>query len=543
MPRCRTLALLALIALFHGTAQAQTATARILVVPFEDTQREPRLVWLGEAAAVVLADELNARGRPAFTRPERVQAFDQLHLPVSAVLSRATVIKVGQILGASEVVWGSYGVSGNELTVEARSIRIDVGRLQPHVVERGQLSDFFAVFDRLARRLSGGSSRGAAASTQPPLGAFESYIKGLLAESAATQATFFETAIRDHPTFDRARLALWEVRNEQGDHAAALAIVKGVPAGSPLTRRAQLRAGVSLLEQESYAEAAGAFTRLLDPGILKNTDPPGREYAPVLNNLGVVQLRRGPTANAGSAAYYFTRATDADPDDADYQFNLGYAYVVDRNYKAAIYWLREALRRDVTDADAHHVLAVALQATGSAVEAAREKDLARQLASRYERLDQRAGADKPDVPGGLERLRTDLIGPGAARADHAIANSAQREHRELAAFHLDRGQRLFEREQDREAMAELRRAVYLSPYDASAHLLIGRIFLRASRPEDAIDALKISVWSEDTAVARVVLAEAYLSMKNTDAARTELQRALKLDPAYVDAKRLLDTLK
>ena len=106
MPRCRTLALLALIALFHGTAQAQTATARILVVPFEDTQREPRLVWLGEAAAVVLADELNARGRPAFTRPERVQAFDQLHLPVSAVLSRATVIKVGQILGASEVVWG-----------------------------------------------------------------------------------------------------------------------------------------------------------------------------------------------------------------------------------------------------------------------------------------------------------------------------------------------------------------------------------------------------------------------------------------------------
>jgi Tfp pilus assembly protein PilF len=40
-----------------------------------------------------------------------------------------------------------------------------------------------------------------------------------------------------------------------------------------------------------------------------------------------------------------------------------------------------------------------------------------------------------------------------------------------------------------------------------------------------------------------VLAEAYLSLKNTDAARTELQRALKLDPASVDAKRLLDTLK
>jgi Tfp pilus assembly protein PilF len=399
------------------------------------------------------------------------------------------------------------------------------------------------VFDQLARRLSGGLAQGAAAAPQPPLGAFESYIKGLLAESAATQVNFFETAIRDHPSFDRARLALWEVRHEQGDHAAALAVVKEVPPGSPVTRRAQLRAGVSLLEREQYAEASGAFTRLLDPAILKNTDPPAREYAPILNNLGIVQLRRGPMATAGSAAYYFTRATDADPEEADYQFNLGYAYVLDRNYKAAVYWLREALRRDVTDADAHHVLAVALQATGSSVEAAREKDLARQLASRYEGNEQRATPDKLDVPAGLERLRTDLAAPGAARPDQAIVNTAQREQKELAAFHLDRGQRLFEREQDREAMVELRRAVYLSPYEALAHLLIGRIHLRASRPEDAIDALKISVWSEDSAPARVVLAEAYLSMKNSDAARIELQRALKLDPASVDAKRLLDSIR
>jgi tetratricopeptide (TPR) repeat protein len=539
----RVVASIALLMLVQVTAHAQGAASRILVVPFEDTQREPRLVWLGEAAAVVLADELNLRGRPAFTRAERVRAFDQLHLPVSAILSRATVIKVGQILGASEVVWGSYRVTGDELTVEARNIRLDVGRLQPHVVERGPLKDFFAVFDQLARRLSGGLARAAPAAPQPPLGAFESYIKGLLAEGAATQANFFETAIRDHPSFDRARLALWEVRHEQGDHAAALAVVKEVPPGSPVTRRAQLRAGVSLLEREQYAEASGAFTRLLDPAILKNTDPPAREYAPILNNLGIVQLRRGPTATAGSAAYYFTRATDADPEDADYQFNLGYAYVLDRNYKAAVYWLREALRRDVTDADAHHVLAVALQATGSSVEAAREKDLARQLASRYEGNEQRATPDKLDVPAGLERLRTDLTAPGAAWPDQAIVNTAQREQKELAAFHLDRGQRLFEREQDREAMVELRRAVYLSPYEALAHLLIGRIHLRASRPEDAIDALKISVWSEDSAPARVVLAEAYLLMKNSDAARIELQRALKLDPASVDAKRLLDSIR
>jgi len=526
-----------------GRVAQVPAGTRILVLPFENTQREPRLAWLGEASAVLLADELNHRGMPAITRAERVRAFEQLHLPVSASLSRATVIKVGESLGASEVIGGSYRVEGDQLVVEAHSIRIDVGRLQPHVGERGLLKDLFTLFDRLARRLASGAARSAAPSPQPPLGAFENYIKGLMADSVATQATFLDRAVKDYPAFDRARLALWEVRHEQDDHQAALAAVKSVSGTSVEARVAQLRAGVSLLEMKQYTDAAATLTRLLDPAVLKTTNPADARFAPILNNLGVIELRRGASAAAGSATYYLTRASDADPGDADYRFNLGYAYVLDRNYKAAVYWLREALRRVVTDADAHYVLAAALQATGSGVEATRERDLARQLSSRYEELERQAAGDKVTGPPGLERLRTDLEGPRAARADQAIVNSAQREHRDLAVFHLDRGRGLFARAQDREALTELRRAVYLSPYEASAHLLIGQIHLRAGRAAEAVQALKISIWSEDTAAARVALAEAYLVMKNTGAARVELERALVLDPASADAKRLLATLK
>ena len=35
------------------------------------------------------------------------------------------------------------------------------------------------------------------------------------------------------------------------------------------------------------------------------------------------------------------------------------------------------------------------------------------------------------------------------------------------------------------ALAELRRVIYLSPYEAQAHLLMGRIHLRAGRPGEA----------------------------------------------------------
>ncbi len=540
----RRVALLLALLLCPVAAAAQTAAGRVLVVPFENTARDPRLHWMGEASAVLLADELNAIGVAAITRAERARAFERLHLPVSGALSLATVIKVGELVRASDVILGSYRLDGDTLMVGAHAIRIDVGRRQPQVTERGPLKDLFGIHERLSRRLAvtGG---GAAASQEPrpTLDAFENYIKGLIAESAAAQATFLEAAIKQFPRYDRAYLALWQVRTDQEDHAAALAAARGVPADARRVRRAAFLAGVSLIHLGRLDEAFATFTGLVDNAPVPPPGSGAKPGAAVFNNIGVIQIRRGATPQTGSATYYLTKAADADPNDADYLFNLGYAYILERNNQGATYWLREALRRNPADADAHFVLAAALEASGSAVETAREKDLARQLSSRFEELVARAQAEKAPVPRGLERIRQEPDAASALRPEQTIVSTAQREQQELAAFHLDRGRRLFEREQDREALAELRRAVYLSPYEAKAHLLIGRIHLRGGRPQEAIDALKISIWSEDTAAGRVALAEAYIRTGDTAAARTQLERALKLDPSSAAAKRLLGELK
>lgn len=513
---------------------AVAAVPRLLVVPFENAKGEPRYQWLSEAAAVLVTDGLRSPEPGVISRAERVRAFEQLYLPVTSTLSRATIIKVGQLVGAAEVVMGSFAVEGTTLTVSARSIRLDAGRLQPEITERGELTDLFAIFDRLAARV--GKRTPPAPIAHPPLDAFENYIKGLVAESPVAQAEFLEAAIRDQPGFERARLALWNVRTEEGDHAAALEAVRAVPATSPRSFSARFAAAASLIELKRYDDAQAILKSLLESSV----DAPSG--AAVLNNFGVLVLRRGVTPQTGSPAYYLTKATDADP-DPDYMFNLGYAYASDKNYQGAQYWLREALRREPADVDAHYILSVVLQATGNSVEAGRERDLSRQLSSRYEELDRRAAENRTAVPPGLERLRLEQDIAGGVRADRTIVSSAQREQRELATFHLEQGRRLFEREQDRDALAELRRAVYLSPYEAQAHLLIGRIHMRAGRPADAIDAFKISIWSEDQAPAHVYLAEAYLKTGDRNSARAEAQRALVLDPASADAKRLLSEIK
>jgi Flp pilus assembly protein TadD len=501
-------------------------SARILVVPFDTPPNDGGSYWLGDAAAVLIADDVNARGLGAISRAARTRAYDQLHLPPNTALTEATVIKVGQIVGAAQVIVGKVQVDKGTLTLRARAIQLEAGRASPEVSEQGVLSDLFVVARDVARKVVPGGTAAAPLHT-PSLQAFEQYVKGLIAEQPGTQATFLESALNMDPHYDAARLALWEVRDGQGNPTAALAALKGIEPASPLARRARFLTGVSQLELNKYDDAFATFKQLYDD----------RPDAAVLNNLGVVQLRRGSTPETGKPVYYFTKATDAEPDDTDLLFNLGYAYAVDRDPQAAIYWLREAVRRNATDADAHFVLAAELDAAGNTVEASRERELAGQLSAKY--AERRSDA----LPRGLERTRYDLENRRFTAVDQALFTTAQQDQRDVAQYHLDRGRRLFEQEHDRDALSELRRAVFLSPYQAEAHLLIGRIYLRGGRPREAVDALKISVWSQDTVAARVALGDAYLRLKDVAAARTQVQRALAMDPSSPEAHQLEERLK
>jgi Flp pilus assembly protein TadD/TolB-like protein len=477
-----------------AVAEAQTTTTlpppqpgRQLVIPFENTSRVPRLYWLTEGSAILLTDDLQALGVPAITRDDRQRAFERLRVPVVASLSHATVIRLGQIVGATQVVVGSFDLKSDELTVRARAIRLATGRMSPEIVSHGPLTDIFEVYGAVARRLVPNTAVTADQMGQgyPPLPAFEQYVKGLLAEAPETKTMFLKQALTLFSGLQRARIALWEVHDEAGEHQEALTVVRQVPPQSPLSRQARFLGGISMLNLGQPQDAFNTFQQLN----VERPDPA------LLNNLGIVQLRRPPGSPDGRALSYFGQAVMADPTDADLFFNLGYAYWLDKDLQGAVYWLREAVRRNPADDAAHYVLGVALQASGSMAEAAREKELARQLSSTYAEWEaKQPGANT--VPRGLERVKTDIDLAASFRVESAIVASEQRDQREQATFHLDRGRRLFQQERDEEAISELRRAVYLQPYQSEAHLLLGRIYLRTGRPHEAINSLKISVWSD-----------------------------------------------
>ena len=453
---------------------------------------------------MLLADDLNALGAAAITREERREAFERLQVPPCRHADR------GDRHPTRAARWRRAD-RHRHATARGRRAgrsRADDRRSRPPAFratspKRGPIADLFGTFERIARRLApaslpAGQSSEEVAHEQPSVAAFENYIKGLLAGTPATAISYLTRPCRFSQAFDRARLALWDVYAEQDAHDRALAAVQPVTPGSPWYRRARFLAGLSQLSSKKYDEAFATFKALADvqPDADRSQQSRRRPDAAdghAADRAADVLLHTRPRKpTAASTTTSSISATPTGSNGTRRRRSTGCAKPCGATPPMAMRtscWGRRS------------------SAAGNAAEANREKELARRLSSTYAEWEKRPAADV--VPRGLERVKSGVELPHPA-AWRTTLTSGQRDQRELAQFYLDRGRRLYEQESDGDALAELNRALFLSPYLAEAHLLVGRIHLRGGHVREAIEALKISLWSAETAEAHAVLAEAYL---------------------------------
>jgi tetratricopeptide (TPR) repeat protein len=338
-------------------------------MPFDNVRREASIVWLGEASAVLLADDLNALGAAAITREERREAFERLQVPATAILSDATVIRIAQIVGP-RVVTARCSLEGDTLVTGGvlpsrppHQPRCDRARAGPTCTRPSRSRQIAPI----------GATAAEVERLHPALAVFESYIKGLLTEIPATAISYLNAALAALPTFDRARLALWDVYTEQGDHAKAVAAVLPVAASSPWSRRARFLAALSYLELNKYDEAFAGFKAIAD------AQPTA---AAAWNNLGVVQVRRGTTPQTQLASFYFNKAVETDQATPTISSTLSTHWLTrDPRARSTGCARRSAAIRPTA---MHIHSGASLAAGGSTTEASRERELARRLSSKYE---------------------------------------------------------------------------------------------------------------------------------------------------------------
>src|SRR5499433_517191 len=109
-------------------ASVDAATDIIVVMPFENLSGRAEYNWVGESFASTLSDLLDKPGLVGIRPDERNVAYKQEGLPPTAILTRATMIKIAERAGANLVVMGTYRVNGegreSQIAITARTVNI-----------------------------------------------------------------------------------------------------------------------------------------------------------------------------------------------------------------------------------------------------------------------------------------------------------------------------------------------------------------------------------------------------------------------------------
>jgi tetratricopeptide (TPR) repeat protein len=339
---------------FPQAAPSDAATAGknriLLVLPFDNGTGQPNLEWIREAAPVILDARFSSAGFAPMSRPDRIYALDHLGLPQQFQPSRASALKLAQTLDVDSIIVGSYRLEGTGIIAEARVLNVPRLRMSDAVMARGEMNDLVAVFDSLAWRLTRIMDPGfsvaqetfLAAGANLRLDAFEQYIRGISEADQQERARHLKKSVELSPNFGPAWMALGrEDFNAQKYEEAAASFAK-VSANDPEALEAGFYRGLSLLYFGAYPQSQEAFANV------------ARELplAEVLNNEGVAVSRQGRDATS-----LFVQAAAADPNAADYHFNLAVSLRRHGSAANAINELNQCLKLRPNDTEAQKMLA------------------------------------------------------------------------------------------------------------------------------------------------------------------------------------------
>jgi TPR repeat protein len=338
-----------------------------VVLPFFNVSKSANLDWIGESLSESIHEALASGGLLALDREERAQVYRRLAIRPDALLTRASVIKIADSLGAAQVIFGQFDLkpppagqpaSRGALDITVRLVDLKRALQGPEFGESGSLEDLAV----LQRHLSWQTLQFVLPKTAPSeanfssrhpvirLDAMESYVRGLLASSTEEKHRLFTRAARLDQAFSQPCFQLGRLHFQKKEYKVAAEWLGKVSSSDVHFREASFLSGLCLYNAGDFSGAQNAFQTVAA------TVPLNEVY----NNIGAAQSRQ----NLPEAIDSFKKAMEGDPSDPAYQFNVGYALWRRAGFDAAAERFRAALERDPQDAEAGAMLERCLKRSG-----------------------------------------------------------------------------------------------------------------------------------------------------------------------------------
>ncbi len=507
----------------QGTS-SETTHGLLLVLPFENRTDQPNLDWISQAIPEVLNPRLASAGFLPISRDDRLYALDHLGLPSTFQPSRASAIRLAQTLDADWVIVGSFSSTGQRFQVKAQVLRMDALHMSAPIQEEADVSHLLDLLNSLAWGLAKqidphfavARTTFIAAGADLHAGAVENYTRGLVETDPSEQIRHLKEAVRLDPKFSPALLALGKAYFADQQFELAASTLGRLPLNDPSAREADFDRGLAYFYLGSYVKAEDAFAF-----VSKQLPLPE-----VVNNQGVAASRRGKDATS-----YFLQAVAADPNDADYQFNLAVALNHKKDTAGAIRALNQTLKLHPQDTEAQSFLE-ALRAPHAAAPAAPGNRV-------NTAFDPAAAADSAP----LERIKRNFNEASFRQAAFEMEQMQEAHlatlppHKQADAL-TQAGMRYFNQGLILEAERQFQAALQAEGANAEAHAGLALVRERESDLANARIEAEASLKTQPNVTAYLVLTRLDLQANQKSEATADVDNALRLEPQNAAAHAL-----